>query len=1101
MRDAQPGTLLRHIHGLVPPPQADGLTDAELLAGFVRDGDEAAFAALIQRHGGLVWGVCRHLLRQEQDAEDAFQATFLALARRAGTIRKSESLSSWLHGTAYRVAMRAKRDAARRQARERRAVAPEPPSAEWSWRELQAALDEEVQALPPRQRDVFVLSRREGKSGAEAAAALGWKEGTVSGTLARARRLLRARLARRGVALSALLTGLALVGAGARAAPPSLASAALRAALGNSVSPHVAALAKGATASMIPTRAKLALVLLLAGALTAGAAVARHAAVPAAVPVVQGEQDEPRRQPKEAERPDDELPAGALVRLGTVRLRHGQPVCGLAYAPGGKQLVSVGGDGVARLWDAATGREVRTFRCAPDSVFRAVAFAPDGKTFATAETVGADAVVRVWDPETGREVSRFESRRAWVYALAYSPDGKALAAGARGDLVLLDPTTGKEQFRAEAQKRDILALAFFPDGKKVASAGVSGTVRFTDAATGKETQSLEAQREEIWGLAISPDGKVVASWGPVREGVQLWDAATGRGIARRAGGQRVASAAYSPDGKQFATGGADGRVRVWDAATYRDLRTFDEIRGRVAAVAFSLDGKTVAWACGTAVALNDAATGADVVPPGGHREPIWSASLSPDGRLAATADSRGVRLWDAATGTELRRCADHPGFAACVAFSPDGKVLATAAWDGTVRLYDPATGEELRRYKGHAAAPHRLAWSADGTRLVSASFDGSVRVWDAATAEEVSRLSGAMQEFRAVAVSPDGALVATCGPGDAATLWDAATGKRVRAVGHGLSNVHAVAFSPDGRLLACAASDNYFLAGWQDNTTSPWRRLQGPAVTLWDVATGKEVRTLGAALGGAQDLAFSADGRTLAVAGEDGRLWLFEVASGGERQSLAGHRGPLTAVALSRDGRVALSAGRDTAALVWDVTGRARDGGLPRVKLTAAALDDRWAELAGDDAKRAHRAQWALVAGAEQSVPYLAERLRPAAATDQRQLARLVAALGADDFEERERAAAALEKLGDEAEAALRKAADHPDAELRRRAKLVLANIPAAVPPPERLRELRAVEVLEQAETAPARKLLERLAEGAPQARLTRDARAALERLNKATKP
>src|SRR5262249_49802077 len=162
---------------------------------------------------------------------------------------------------------------------------------------------------------------------------------------------------------------------------------------------------------MIPTRAKLALVLLLAGALTAGAAVARHAAVPAAVPVVQGEQDEPRRQPKEAERPDAERPAGRPGRAGAgglaARPPGGGPGYGLAYAPGGKQLVSVGGDGVARLWDAATGREVRTFRCAPDSVFRAVAFAPDGKTFATAETVGADAVVRVWDPETGREVSRF----------------------------------------------------------------------------------------------------------------------------------------------------------------------------------------------------------------------------------------------------------------------------------------------------------------------------------------------------------------------------------------------------------------------------------------------------------------------------------------------------------------------------------------------------------------------------------------------------------------------------------------------------------------------------------------------------------------------
>src|SRR5262249_55033611 len=156
----------------------------------------SAFAALMQRHGGLVWGVCRHVLLQEQDAEDAFQATFLVLAERAGVIRKAEALPSWLHGTAFRIAMRAKRDAGRRRAREARA---EPgrgavPSSESAWQELQAALDEEVQGLPLRQRAVFVLCALEGKSQAEAADALGWGPRAVSGTLARARQRLRARL-------------------------------------------------------------------------------------------------------------------------------------------------------------------------------------------------------------------------------------------------------------------------------------------------------------------------------------------------------------------------------------------------------------------------------------------------------------------------------------------------------------------------------------------------------------------------------------------------------------------------------------------------------------------------------------------------------------------------------------------------------------------------------------------------------------------------------------------------------------------------------------------------------------------------------------------
>ena len=123
MRDTQLGPVLRHIRRLTLPPVAQGLTDVQLLERFCQGREEAAFATLMHRHGGLVWGVCRHVLRQEQDAEDAFQATFLVLAQQAAAIRKREALPSWLHGTAFRIAMRAKRDAGRRRTREARAEA------------------------------------------------------------------------------------------------------------------------------------------------------------------------------------------------------------------------------------------------------------------------------------------------------------------------------------------------------------------------------------------------------------------------------------------------------------------------------------------------------------------------------------------------------------------------------------------------------------------------------------------------------------------------------------------------------------------------------------------------------------------------------------------------------------------------------------------------------------------------------------------------------------------------------------------------------------------------------------------------------------------
>jgi RNA polymerase sigma factor (sigma-70 family) len=247
--------------------------DGELLHRFVQAADEAAFTVLVERHGPMVLGLCRRLLRQGHDAEDACQAAFLVLARRATSLRKQESLASWLHGVAYRICVNLKRQQARRQRRERAAGRPESTNhddGDITWRELRGVLDEELQRLPARYRAPLVLCYLEGKTRDEAAQQLGVKPGSLHGLLERGRKLLRDRLERRGLTLSAALLATALPGAAGAALPPALAVASASAAVALSrghegaIAAHVLNLVKEASTTMLVTKLKIGAALIVA---------------------------------------------------------------------------------------------------------------------------------------------------------------------------------------------------------------------------------------------------------------------------------------------------------------------------------------------------------------------------------------------------------------------------------------------------------------------------------------------------------------------------------------------------------------------------------------------------------------------------------------------------------------------------------------------------------------------------------------------------------------------------------------------------------------------------------------------------------------------
>jgi RNA polymerase sigma factor (sigma-70 family) len=399
------------------------------LQQFVARRDEGTFATLLERHGPLVLGVCRQVLGDGHAAEDAFQATFLILAREAGSVRRHESLAAWLHRVAVNVSRTARLDIARRRAHEREAilVARATPAADEAVRDWQPILHEEVGRLPAKYHVPVVLCYFEGHSHDQAARELGWPLGTVKGRLARARDLLRTRLARRGLALTGALLAARLAECAAAAAlPPSLLAPALRAAVsfaaggaraGADASAGALALARGALQTTVATKLFPAVALLAAVALTAWAVVAgiapeaqRADALPslpgqdgagrpsgkAPDPLTDAEKREDKdgrpKGPAPSDLHGDPLPPGALARLGTVRFRTPVGTTAVAFLPGETTLLTVGGSSFS-TWEVATGKELRRRDYKGNG--SSYALAPDGKALAVGTYVNEIVVLRV----------------------------------------------------------------------------------------------------------------------------------------------------------------------------------------------------------------------------------------------------------------------------------------------------------------------------------------------------------------------------------------------------------------------------------------------------------------------------------------------------------------------------------------------------------------------------------------------------------------------------------------------------------------------------------------------------------------------------------
>jgi WD40 repeat protein len=595
---------------------------------------------------------------------------------------------------------------------------------------------------------------------------------------------------------------------------------------------------------------------------------------------------------------------GARPTLTNAISGHGASF--VAFSPDGRRFVATGFD-ATRVWDAA---ELRPLSPPFKHSSPFAAFSPDGRQVLTTDVYA----VRVWDAATARPVTEplgsafrpggapTDHRPAAVLTAAFSPDGRHILSASRDCVSTWEVATGRLVAQAPQSWEQMQYAAFDPSGERVVTACRDvPEARVWEVVSGKPLTAPLRQGGRVRRVAFSPDGRRVLTASEDRT-ARLWDAASGQAVGTPLRhGQAVVYAAFSPDGRRAATASDDGTVRVWDLEG-KPLSPPLVLQYLPHAVAFAPDGRRLLTADVANLRVWDLATstegrqaGGKQAPPPPRRRPYAAVVINQDGRRVATAEDTTLRVWDVRTREPVSPPLVLENKVQRVALSPDG--ARVAASDGNrLWVWETESGRVLSPYLSLDRLLS-IAFSPDGRRVAAGGVN-QARVWDEAFARPVDLAR--QGPVNGVAFSPDGwRVLAGC---NGAVISDAATGRRLLAPFGAHDQIRCAAFAP--------TENRVVIAGGHVGRTS--------AARVWDTATGQPVSPPLAHDGDVRAVAFSADGRCVLTAGEDGAARLWDARTGQPLSPPLRHGGKILDARFSPDGQV-LTAGEDGTVRTWDV--------------------------------------------------------------------------------------------------------------------------------------------------------------------------------------